>query len=613
MTPIKPETKTKVINWGKEPMESFWLEIPAASSSPPSMDYESHLNNFLESGVKDGAICVFSEELSSRRLCELLAKARDNGCRVYILANDFNEEMKNLNGCLIRYGGKRKTGSFILINPNSNTPLGCLFTGHLSDGSILFAGNVLFDLDAEQIAVLFRYFCHQFWNCAEKERIGGEGCSVDSAPLDIYPPSGDGCDFQYLQQVWREGASDASITTSLLREDLFLKFDNFSNSTIVSLYTGIDNDLVRYLKQKNNTIIAVDDGSLVNSVKTEDSIWLVPKIDASPETEVYALRLNSEQAEIFNNHISKRTESKNRYQYNEQELRENLAGKTIVKLGDELEKKYTIRREDRINIKGPVPSELFPKDRVDAMEPNCPDNGRSVSITYEWTNIPFALPPGSSRHSLYQEWKETQEKIASHIGRIQDAIAENNKKEKFLSNLIKQFFLGKQQKFKEYGRDLEELKKIDYASLEKAESQEKIARLNEIHAAVIKDSKEIDEENRKASISEKIEAKENEKKNLESDLTKKEAEIDETKKSRESLENVYYAKGYIKKSDSLVDFRKKLEKQIEETKKNAERIRDDLETWQTQLDETKERITALAAGEEKEEKLKKEADLHGKE
>jgi chromosome segregation ATPase len=153
-----------------------------------------------------------------------------------------------------------------------------------------------------------------------------------------------------------------------------------------------------------------------------------------------------------------------------------------------------------------------------------------------------------------------------HIVRIINIIDENEKKEKSLSNRILHFFLGKKQKFGEYRTDLDKLRETGYGFIEKAELQEKIERLNKILADVIKDAEQITEENRKAGIQENIINKQKEKLALEAELSAKETEAANAKDEHQKLSDSFYAKGYIKKGDSLVEFGKELEKQLETLK-----------------------------------------------
>jgi hypothetical protein len=459
--------------------------------------------------------------------------ARDNGSRIYILTNTYQQKIKNLEGCLIRYGGNKRLGSFILINPNSDDPIGCLFSRLLSEGSVNLPVNLLLDLDNTQVSTLFRYFCYQFWNKAEKEYIDKES-DTGTAPIDIYPPSEDTCDFQYLKTVWDKKTDNALITTSLLSENSYLKFSNFKNSTILSLFSGIDNNLVRSLKQNNNEIFAYNDAALINFLKSPDGIWLVPKTDSAREEEVYAIELNSEQANVLDKHIAAFLQGKVRYQYFANETRENLSGKTIFPLGGSISQKFKINAESRITVQPAPPSELLPREDFENLKPVFADDSRSVSITYAWANIPYTLPSDSKKHQLYEDWKKEKEGIIRYTDGILSDISENEKREGKILGRIKHFFLGKQQKFSEYRGELENLKKIKYEAREKVALGGYISRTNGIRKHDDKDSSEIEEENRKAEIEEKIESKQKEIKKCEDERDEKERELQEKQKDIET-------------------------------------------------------------------------------
>jgi hypothetical protein len=510
MTPIVPILKTKTEYFGEETVQKFWLKLTAAASS---VNYGNNsmnrLKTCLDSAPKDSVICVFSGELSSKTLCDSLRDARDKGSRIYILTNSYDNEMKILDGCLIRYGGGKRIGAFILINPNSGMPSGCLFTGWLADASVNFSANLLLDLDSEQVRALFRYFCHQFWNKAEKERNGqgknNEEHNTTNAPLDIYPPAGDSCDFEYLKSVWGKETENARITTGLLAESPYMKFTNFSNSNIVSLFSGINNNLVSSLKQKHNEIFVChdeNDNTLINSIKTTDGAWLIPKTDAAHEEEVYALSLTPAQTKILDGHINAVSRGKTLYQYYEKDTRENIKGKTIFRLGESVSQEGEINPETTVKPVLPAPAELLPKDEFEALKPDFIDDGRSVSITYEWTIVPFKLPPKSDKHRLYQDWENEEKKINEYINQISDNISEIEKSGNIF-NRIRHVFAGKQQRFPEYRNDLKILQETRYGGINNQELKNKIKKINEIRSAVENDSGDILEADRKERLDEK--------------------------------------------------------------------------------------------------------------
>jgi hypothetical protein len=620
MTPIKSVSKTETKDFGQEPVNEFWLEIPAGTpSSYQDKNYMTQIKNLLDSGTKDGVICVLSEKLSSNPLCESLAMARDNGCRIYILANAYHSEMKNLEGCLIRYGGNKRLGSFILINPNSNDPAGCLFSGPFSDESINLPANLLLDLDNTQVSTLFRYFCYQFWNKAEKERIGNKERDTDAAPLDIYPPVGDYCDFQHLKTVWDKKTDNALITTSLLTANSFLKFSNFSNSTILSLFLGIDNNLVRSLKQNNNEIYAYNDSVFINTLKISDDVWLVPKTDTVREEEVYAIKLNSEQANVLDKHIFALSQEKAKYQYFANNKREKLSEQTIIYLDSS--KEITINAQSTINLWEISFSELLSKENFENFKPDFADDGKSISIIYEWTNIPYTLPSGSKKHQLYEDWKKAEEVIDKYIDSILNDISENERKEGKFSKLKKFFFPKEKNYNSEYQGELESLKptKAKYRFEEKAALEKYIKRINEICSLVNKDSSEIEtkieEANRKAEIEEKqeeIKKCESERDDKKRELQEKQKEIETKTALQEALQKEVDGLNSEKKvfSDEIASLqakikntadneRKPLEIELAEKQKSLQDKENDIKIQSGRQNELKKQLENLKVAEDK--------------
>jgi hypothetical protein len=315
-------------------------------------------------------------------------------------------------------------------------------------------------------------------------------------------------------------------------KDSFLKFDNISNSTVISLYSGVDEATVLSLKQRNNKVIAVDDLCFVNSVKTDNAVWLVPKTDAKSEDEIYALSLNQEQSKILDDNIKSLSEAKTRYEFFENEKRKNLAGKTILNLGKDISERYQINAKTVSDLGVQTLSELPDQEQFENFKPDFNDDEKSVSILFKWTNKPFTLSDGSSKHTLYSNWENTKNRIIAHIARITSIIDENEKKEKTIYNRILHFFLGKKQKFSEYRSDLGKLRNIGYGSIEKEELQENIKRINKISEYVNKDAEQITEEERKARIQESIENKKKEKASLEAELSAKETETANAKNER---------------------------------------------------------------------------------
>ena len=582
MTPIKSIRREETRNFGHVIENDFWLEIQlekegqtgtAVKEAEKTSDYINKINSDLDSAPENGVICIFSDALSSKSVCETLAKARDKGNRIYILTNDYNQEMNKIEGCLIRFGGGRRIGSFMLINPGTNDASGCVFTGLLSDGSLNRTENLLLDLDSEQIQTLFRFFCFQFWNNAEKEHIGGVSHNTDAAPLDIYPPTNDSCDFSYLTKLWNKKTENAYITTSRLSENSFFNFSVFSNSNIVSLLTGIDNSLVCSLKDKANNIYVHDDASMINTLQTYEGFWLIPKTDVTQEEEVYSIKLNSDQEKKLLNHNISIMQNKTYYQYFKNETRGKICGKTIFHPGESVSQKHTVNPEVRKIVKMDEPKELLPMEKFLNQHPSFEDDGCSVSIKFEWTNVPYTLPKGSNKHQLYKNWEDEERKIKLFIDTILKNISEIEKSEnKF--KLIARIFLGKKQKFKEYENELRKLKDENYRNIIKEEElKEKINRINELCRIVEKDSGELKEENRQAEIKKQIEIKEQEKEKYNKelntkndDLKKAEGEIKKYTASQKDMENQHKnLKDKAEKEKTKKDEKEKTDKEKTET------------------------------------------------
>jgi len=589
---IQPISKQETIKYEDKIVQKFWLEIKAKLPFANNKNNLDTLKKCLESAPNNGVICVFSEELSSKTLCESLAKARDNGNRIYILTNDLSNEMKNLEGCLLRYEGGKRIGSFILINPNSNNPKGCLFTGKFSDGTINLPANLLLDLDQAQISVLFRYFCYQFWHKAKKERIGLNDENDAKKPLDIYPPKDNFCDYEYLKNIWGKITTAEQITTFLLSENHpFLNFNNFSKTKIVSIFSKMENNLVQSLKQKQNEIFVHDDVniSLLNTIKTSNDMWLIPKTEVAQDDEIYALLLNEVQTAIIDEHINAILRGKDQYQYYESKTREYLSGCTIFHIGGSPSQKYKINANKIEQLGNIKQEELLPMNEFDAFKPESKfkDDGKSVSITYEWKNDPFTLPRGSQEHPLYKAWEREEESIKKHIDNIRENIKENKKFINVLTDLLQ----GKQHKISEdLNVRLDELQDIEYKKLKEHELKEKIKEINEIKDTVKKDSGEI----KKARLKNQVKEKQNDKKKLEDELEKKikeieeeikkqSADLDELKKQEDK--NKDKIKTANEKMKKLNEDKNKLNNKNGELNKKIKNIAEEINQLEKQLNE----------------------------
>ena len=191
---IIPIQKNETIDFSGKKVNGFWHFEGHAELNEKPIDAISH---FLQS-VKNGVVCIYSEKLEDKSLIDLLFYISETA-NVYILLNDYSKELEPLTGrALLRYSGVKNTGSFVLINPNSNNPEGLFFGGSLTANSL--TEHFLFEVPQDDIKELFRHFCYQFWTNAKTEILeSGTPKDVTSKPIDIYYDSQkfDGKDYVY--------------------------------------------------------------------------------------------------------------------------------------------------------------------------------------------------------------------------------------------------------------------------------------------------------------------------------------------------------------------------------------------------------------------------------
>lgn len=191
---IIPIQKQETIDFGGKKVNGFWRFERHVEECKKPIDAVSQ---FLQS-VKNGVICIYSEKLEDKSLIDLLFYISETA-NVYILLNDYSKELEPLTGrVLLRYSGVKNTGSFVLVNPNSNNSEGLFFGGPLTADSS--SEHFLFEISQDDIKELFRHFCYQFWTNAKTEILeSGTPKDVTSKPIDVYYDSQkfDGRDYVY--------------------------------------------------------------------------------------------------------------------------------------------------------------------------------------------------------------------------------------------------------------------------------------------------------------------------------------------------------------------------------------------------------------------------------
>jgi hypothetical protein len=575
MARIEPVSKSKTKNYGDAEIKNFWLKrsgvVTSADQGQPVYSKIKELIDPAENGV----ICVQSENLSDSSLIKDLFNAADRGNRIYLLTHSSQKELRGLYGrCLIRYGLKNM-GSFVLVNPRSDNPRGALYTGQFTEGGLQFPSNLSFELDGEQTAFLYRHFCYHFWNSAAQEIIdaSGEKRDTGAAPVDIFPPGEDLCDVKQMKNKINTLTGSITILTDSIANKEYLDFTGIKNAAIITSLTWNNTGAIPGIKEQGNAILALEKGNFLNIIAAEEGYWIIPKSIVAADDIFFALKANEIQRTGIESRIEQLRNNAD-YEFIASEKRKNLSGKTMFFLDKEPKDGFTTN-ETALKNMGDIPqTKLLSLNELENFEPEFPDNGKDVSITYQWRNMPFYLPNGSVDHPLYGQWKTEKDKILDMLNSIVKKIdtVEKNESGMAKAKRFARFLLGKKQEFSEYEDQIKELQDVKFDRLPPEELKAKIHEINEIHEKIITGSAEIAEESRKAKLDEEIE-------DLNEKIKTKELELQEKQKDLASKEEeqknklAEFYKNYVEEQKSL--YTAKLENEIEQ-ERNAIREKEDL-------------------------------------
>ena len=246
--------------------------------------------------------------------------------------------------------------------------------------------------------------------------------------------------------------------------------------------------------------------------------------------------------------------------------RQNIVGKKIVYLNQENISPVEIIAASFKKLGDNKMKELFPRAEYEEQKPEFKDDGVSEEISYSWRNVPFYLPENAKDHNLYMQWNDEKIKIKSKLDSLITKIEESEQKETTISSRIKRFFLGKKNQFSNLKEQLLKMKEVDFANQSKKERDEKIDKVNEIYREIVKHSKEIDVENKKALIDDEIENMEqelNDKNNYQIEIEKK---ISEKRKNREAKVCSFCKQHEIESESKIQEWQDGLKKQTESIK-----------------------------------------------
>ena len=151
----------------------------------------------------------------------------------------------------------------------------------------------------------------------------------------------------------------------------------------------------------------------------------------------------------------------------EEKRREELSEKVVLPIGKEMDIPIPILAQDKKDLGERTFNELLPEIELQNNEPIFKDDNCSTTIIYSWKNVPFYLPKGGYRHSLYKKGEIVNEEI---INRLKELIRR-----------IK--FLNDNGELKEDRSFIEELK--NNISGKDIELPNKIIKVNDIYRKII--------------------------------------------------------------------------------------------------------------------------------
>ncbi|MDP8162367.1 hypothetical protein QJU89_02440 [Pasteurella skyensis] len=249
-------------------------------------------------------------------------------------------------------------------------------------------------------------------------------------------------------------------------------------------------------------------------------------------------------------------------------------------------------------------SYLLNKNEFESFEPVMNDDGTSVSVTYEWQNIPFYLPNHSKNHPLYEKWDKKTADIRKTIGQLTNKIIEQQKQESNLKKIAR-FFMGKNQKFKEILLEIDNISEQDFANLSTETLQKYIDKLNSLNQQSEAHIVEIKNEHKKAQLTEEIEELEHAKTTKQDEENKKRSEIDLVETKKTPLDSKI---SQLRKQQSELQKQKSdLEKDI---KKNSKKDnKDDLNKLNKQLEELSTQLGTIQKDVSEKEKTQKELGI----
>lgn len=179
----------KKIDRGRETLPKSW-RWPSSNtyelSNPESR--KNQIRQWLSQA--QAVVCILTEYIEDTSIISYLHELTQEGRRVYLLLGKYSPKLDKLRGhCLIRIlpASILPMGSLILSDPSSHSSKCLLLSGTLGEQRQI---ELLYSSDKQEtIIMLFRYFCHLFWEQANTEYLcenDTTGRAIVDKGVDVY-------------------------------------------------------------------------------------------------------------------------------------------------------------------------------------------------------------------------------------------------------------------------------------------------------------------------------------------------------------------------------------------------------------------------------------------
>lgn len=549
-TKIEPKENLIFKDYSHKVLKEIWVETEKTTELPvvpkgfqiKEQEKRSFFNRLIHEAEE--VLCLATETLTDRKLVELLSEKVSHGLRLYLLVNQKTVELSPLFGKAFIKTDTAFRGTLLLIDPSESLK-GCFFNDALRDDCFIYE-NLCVELEKQQAKILYRLFCHWFWNKAEKEIKDKDGKEQESqeSPYGIIPISQP----EHLtiladKLTVRAATENAVWALANIKEIKDFDFSPQLTSKGCALISlkGNDNASLKELAEHQLILKSRTESSTAIQAHwyaiSEEEVYLFP--DKEVTSVPFLIRLSKQQSSSIWTYLADMRKKYNLQYFSEQTYKQ-LEGKEGYKQ-DALDDPFHIKKHE-VATQQEYKVVLLQLENPSWEEHLKEQDIQSCEVNYTIKLKPKKLPDSHNPHKLYKDWEELERKFETKKEELINKVAQIEEQNQGLLQRFKSFIgafsTGKNTTITILRKDIESLSYPKEAQKEKTERL--FENVNELIEKVNQQSKEIGEKTKEAEAKDKDE-KEKERcredvKKKESELRKVEKEIKEAKLALKDLE-----------------------------------------------------------------------------